>query len=349
MKLHCRSRSGAARACAPSAVTRGAALAADYPDRPIHWVVPYPPAAPPTSSRAMSRRRSRRYSANRSWSTIAPVPAASWRWTRSQRPIPDGYTLLVSDASLATAPSLYKQLPFDPVKDLQPSRCSRPFRISSWSIPRSQANSLGELIALSKKTPASSISDRAAIGSPLHLAGEALRLETGISWTHVPYKGAGPAIVAAISNEVQVATPSLPAALAVRAGGKLRALAVMSPKRLAALPDVPTVAELGFPKATVQGWVGLHAPAGTPPAVLSTFEAAVTKALQVPNCAPSGRAGRRRRSAVQRRLCAVCFGRSSPALEAGRASRRYSAAIAHVQYARSRRNERCGYRRRLMQ
>jgi tripartite-type tricarboxylate transporter receptor subunit TctC len=88
--------------------------------------------------------------------------------------------------------------------------------------------------------------------------------------------------LASITNEVQVATPSLPAALPQVQAGKLRALAVMSPRRLAALPDVPTAAELGFPKATVQGWVGLHAPAGTPPTILSAIEAAIAKALENP-------------------------------------------------------------------
>ena len=104
-----------------------------------------------------------------------------------------------------------------------------------------------------------------------------------IAWTHIPYKGAGPAILAVTSNEVQIATPSLPAALSLVQAGKLRALAVMSPRRLAVLPEVPTVAELGYPKATVLGWVGLHAPVGTPPEVVGTLEAAVSKALQSPD------------------------------------------------------------------
>jgi tripartite-type tricarboxylate transporter receptor subunit TctC len=195
---------------------------------------------------------------------------------------PDGYTLLVSDASLATAPSLYAQLPFDSAKDLAPIAMFATVPHIVVTSPEVQATSLGELIALAKKDPGRLNFGSGGIGSPLHLAGEALRLETGIPWTHIPYRGAGPAILASITNEVQMATPSLPAALPQVQAGKLRALAVMSPKRLSALPDVQTVAELGFPKATVQGWVGLHAPAGTPPAILSAIEAAVAKALQNP-------------------------------------------------------------------
>jgi tripartite-type tricarboxylate transporter receptor subunit TctC len=193
---------------------------------------------------------------------------------------PDGYTLLVSDASLATAPSLYRQLQFDPVKDLQAvARFATVPHIVVVN-PGVKAATLAELIALSKQSPGTLNFGSGGVGSPLHLAGEALRIETGIAWTHVPYKGAAPAVLGVLSNEVQIATPSLPAALALVQGNKLRALAVMSAQRLPTLPNVPTAAELGYPKATVLGWVGLHAPAGTPPAILSTLEAAVAKALQ---------------------------------------------------------------------
>ena len=137
--------------------------------------------------------------------------------------------LLVSDASLATAPSLYKQLPFDPAKDLLAvARFATVPHIVVVN-PDLQAKSLADLIALSKQAPGTLNFGSGGVGSPLHLAGEALRIETGIAWTHVPYKGAAPAILAVISNEVQIATPSLPAALAFVQAGKLRALAVMSP------------------------------------------------------------------------------------------------------------------------
>jgi tripartite-type tricarboxylate transporter receptor subunit TctC len=260
----------------------GTALAADYPDRPIHWVVPY--AAGGTTD-VIARHVAQAISQMVGWTIVIDNRAGAGgriAMNAVAKAEPDGYMLLVSDASLATAPSLYAQLPFDTAKDLAPIAMFATVPHIVVVSPELKAGSLSELIALAKKDPGKFNFGSGGVGSPLHLAGEALRVETGIPWTHVPYRGAGPAIIASIANEVQVATPSLPAALSQVQAGKLRALAAMSPTRLAVLPDVPTVAEAGFPKATVQGWVGLHAPAATPPAILSAIEAATTKALQSP-------------------------------------------------------------------
>jgi tripartite-type tricarboxylate transporter receptor subunit TctC len=256
------------------------ALGAEYPDRPIHWIVPYPPGG---TTDVLARNVAQAVSQVLGQSIVIDNRGGAGgqiAMNAVAKAAPDGYTLLVSDASLATAPSLYKQLQFDPVKDLQAvARFATVPHIVVVN-PGVEAASLAELIAFSKQSPGALNFGSGGVGSPLHLAGEALRIETGITWTHVPYKGAGPAVVAVLSNEVQVATPSLPAALALVQANKLRALAVMSARRLPALPDVPTAAESGYPKATVLGWVGLHAPAGTPPAILSTLEAAVGKALE---------------------------------------------------------------------
>jgi tripartite-type tricarboxylate transporter receptor subunit TctC len=261
----------------------GSALAASYPDRPIRWVVPYPPGG---TTDVIARHVAQAISQAHGHTIVVDNRAGAGgqiAMNAVAKAAPDGYTLLVSDASLATAPSLYKQLPFDPIKDLQAVALFATVPHIVVVNPAVPAGSLAELIALSKKAAGELNFGSGGVGSPLHLAGEALRLETGIAWTHIPYKGANPAILAVMSNEVQVATPSLPAALSLVQAGKLRALAVMSLQRLAVLPEVPSVAELGYPKTTVSGWVGLHAPVGMPTEVLSTLEAAVTKALQSPD------------------------------------------------------------------
>jgi tripartite-type tricarboxylate transporter receptor subunit TctC len=258
------------------------ALAAGYPDRPVRWVVPYPPGG---TTDVIARNVEQIISQADGHTIVVDNRAGAGgqiAMNAVAKALPDGYTLLVSDASLATAPSLYKQLPFDPIKDLQAVALFATVPHIVVVNPSVPAKSLAELIALSKQAPGTLNFGSGGVGSPLHLAGEALRVETGIPWTHIPYKGAGPAILAATSNEVQIATPSLPAALSLVQAGKLRALAVMSPQRLASLPDVPTVTELGYPKATTLGWVGLHAPVGTPKEVVSTLEAAASKALQNP-------------------------------------------------------------------
>jgi tripartite-type tricarboxylate transporter receptor subunit TctC len=264
--------------CLPCA----AALAADYPDRPIHWVVPYPPGG---TTDVLARDVAQALSQLLGQPIVIDNRGGAGgqiAMNAVAKASADGYTLLVSDASLATAPSLYKQLPFDTVKDLQAiARFATVPHIVAVN-PALSANTLGALIVLSRQAPGTLNFGSGGVGSPLHLAGEALRIETGLSWTHISYKGAAPAILAVISNEVQVATPSLPAALAFVQAGKLRALAAMSAHRLAVLPEVQAIAELGYPKATVVGWVGLHAPAGTPPEVAKTLEAAATKALQNP-------------------------------------------------------------------
>jgi tripartite-type tricarboxylate transporter receptor subunit TctC len=192
----------------------------------------------------------------------------------------DGYTLLVSDASLATAQSLYKTLPFNPQADL--SAVSLFVTVPHIVVvnPTLKVSSLSELIKLNKQQSEKLVFSSGGLGSPLHLAGESLKLATGLNWLHVPYKGAGPAIFAVVSNEAQIATPSLPAVLSQIQGQKLEALVIMADKRSPALPMVPTVVEAGYPRATAIGWVGLHAPAGTDIQILNQLVGAAKQAFK---------------------------------------------------------------------
>jgi tripartite-type tricarboxylate transporter receptor subunit TctC len=257
-------------------------FAASYPDRPMKWIIPYPPGG---TTDVIARNIAQNMSEQLGQPiVIENKPGAGGQIAMNYvaKAPADGYTLLVSDASLATVQSLYKSLPFNPQADLAAVSLFVTVPHIVVVNPALKVSSLNELIRLNKQQAEKMVFSSGGLGSPLHLAGESLKLATGLDWLHVPYKGAGPAIFAVVSNEAQIATPSLPAVLAQIQGKKLDALAIMGDKRSPALPNVPTVLELGYPKATAIGWVGLHAPAGVDAEVLSKLAVVTKRSLKNP-------------------------------------------------------------------
>ena len=264
------------------AVASSGASAQDYPNRPVRWVVNYPPGG---TTDVVARGVAQGVEQSLGVTIIVENRAGAGGRIGMDvvaKAAPDGYTFLVSDASIATAPSLYRSMPFDPVKDLQPVALFVTVPHVIVANPALPVRTVADLVALAKKDPGRLNFSSGGLGSPLHLAGEVFRAATGVTWTHVPYKGASPAILAAVSGEADLAAPSAPAVLAQIDGNRLRALAVTSNKRLPRLADVPTMAELGHADASVFGWVGLHAPAGTPSAVVERMQKAVMQALKAP-------------------------------------------------------------------
>ena len=254
-------------------------VAQTYPDKPIKWIVPYPPGGTTdVVARSIAQAMGERLGAaivieNKGGAAgVIGMQAVA-------KAAPDGYTFLVSDASLATAPSLNKQLSFDPLKDLQAVFLFVTVPHVVLVSPTSGLETLDDLLARAKQQPQALNFASGGIGSPLHLAGEALRTSTASQWVHVPYKGGGPAIVAVMSGDAQLVTPSLPSVMGHIQSGKLKALAVTSTVRLNSLPSIPSVAELGYPGAASIGWIGLHAPAGLPNVILEKTEAAARIAL----------------------------------------------------------------------
>ena len=254
-------------------------VAQTYPDKLIKWIVPYPPGGTTdVVARSIAQAMGERLGAaivieNKGGAAgVIGMQAVA-------KAAPDGYTFLVSDASLATAPSLNKQLSFDPFKDLQAVFLFVTVPHVVLVSPTSGLETLGDLLARAKQQPQALNFASGGIGSPLHLAGEALRTSTASHWVHVPYKGGGPAIVAVMSGDAQLVTPSLPSVMGHIQSGKLKALAVTSTVRLNSLPSIPSVAELGYPGAASSGWIGLHAPAGLPNVIVEKTEAAARIAL----------------------------------------------------------------------
>lgn len=248
--------------------------------RPMRWVVPWPPGG---STDVMARLLANAVAPELDQAIVIENRSGVGGLLGTEyvaKADPDGLTVLVSDGTLATAPSLHRSLRFDPQKDLQAVVLFVALPHVIAVRPDFPATTLAEFIAEAKRRGTALNFGSGGIGSPLHLCGELFRSTAGIEWTHVPYRGAGPTVTALLSGEVQVATPSLPSVVGHIREGRLRGLAVTGSQRAPLLPDVPTVAEAGLPGAEMAGWVGLHVPSGTPAEDASRLQAASLKAIE---------------------------------------------------------------------
>ncbi len=195
---------------------------------------------------------------------------------------PDGYTLLVATTTgQAIAPHLMK-LSFDPLKDLTPVALVMVVPNVLIVGPAVTAKDVKELVAQMKARPGTFNYASSGSGSTQHLAGEAFKKLAGVQMTHIPYKGSSQAHLDLISGNAQIMFDTTSSAIGQIKGGKVRALAVTSPKRSPELPDVPTLAEAGFPGLEMTTWYGVFAPAGTPKDVIAKLNAEIMKALQTP-------------------------------------------------------------------
>jgi len=237
----------------------------DYPNKPLRLIVPFPPGgSTDIIGRIVAQRLSEKLGQqivvdNRGGAggTIGTDAAA--------KASPDGYTLAVGTTSThAVAPGAYSKLGYDPIKDFAPVSlvAVTPYLlVVNAQVP---AKSLKEFVTLAKSQPGKLNYASAGAGSTTHLAMEMLKDVAAINVVHIPYKGNGPAEIAVLANEVQAIFGSMPALLQQVKANKLRPLAVGTARRSPAVPDVPTVAELGYPGFEAALWLGIVAPAGTP-------------------------------------------------------------------------------------
>jgi tripartite-type tricarboxylate transporter receptor subunit TctC len=198
---------------------------------------------------------------------------------------PDGYTMLNVSFSFAVNPAIRKQMPFDVVKDFAPvtdvALGTGYLMLANTKLP---AQTVKELIALAKQQPGKIRYSSAGVANGQHLAGELFAARAGIDLLHVPYKGGGPAVIAVIGGEVQLHFPAPAVGIPHVKAGRLRGLGFTGNKRLASLPDVPTIAEAALPGFVADaGWHGVFAPAKTPPAVVKKVQEAISRALQAPH------------------------------------------------------------------
>jgi tripartite-type tricarboxylate transporter receptor subunit TctC len=198
---------------------------------------------------------------------------------------PDGYTLLSATPQVAIAQSMYKRATVDPRKALAPIALVGMIPNVLVVGPRTPAKSVAELVALARKDPGRLNYSSTGAGTSVHLAAELFKYQAGVNIVHVPYRGAAAAMTALIAGDVDMLVDSLPPSLPHIRAGKVRALAVTSAARAPQLPDVPTMAEAGFPGFEVSAWSGVVTAAETPPAIIARLEAEIRRALDNPQTA----------------------------------------------------------------
>lgn len=240
-----------------------------YPHKPIRIIVPFPPGGPSDmQARLVGAKLTEAWGQatvidNRGGANgIIGIELAA-------KADPDGHTLILVSAGIAVQPSLYPQLPYDPVRDFAPIAriTSGPgIMVVNPSLP---VRSVPELIAYARARPGKVFYGSAGNGAPSHLAVELLKVMTQVDIVHVPYKGMAPAITDVIAGQLQLSIPTMPAGLPLARAGKLRALAVTGAQRSPAAPELPTVAEAGVPGYQASNWYGIAAPAKTPRAIIA--------------------------------------------------------------------------------
>lgn len=257
--------------------------AADYPSRPIHYIVPYPPGAfNDTLGRVISQKLQEAWGV----SVVVENRAGGGTLIGSEavaKAPPDGYTLLGVAFPFGANPSIYKKLPYDTLKDFRPVIFAGRTPNLLVVRPEIPATTVKELIALVKADPAKYSYGSAGIGSSNHLSMELFKSMAQIKIVHVPYKGSAPMVNDLIGGHIDMAFDNTPNVLPQVVAGKLRAIAVSSTARSPLAPDVPTVAEAGLPGYEVNVWFGVVAPAGVPDAIAEKLNKQINAILMLPD------------------------------------------------------------------
>jgi len=261
----------------------GPAAAQDWPSKPIKFVVPF---AAGGATDVLTRLLCEQLGAELKVPCVVENKGGAGGNVGGQAVAtapPDGYTFLVSAPGvLAYNKILYREMPFDPDKDLDPI-CLYAFQPNVLVVnPALPVKSVKELIEYAKANPRKLNYASGGVGSTSHVAGELFKTMAGLEWQHVPYRGTGPSLVDLLAGQVQLTIDNLPAILPQIKSGGVRALAISTAERWPALPDLPTIAEAGLPGYAAISWQMIAAPAGTPRPIIDRLSAAVTKASADP-------------------------------------------------------------------
>jgi tripartite-type tricarboxylate transporter receptor subunit TctC len=260
----------------------GGARAQTYPTKPVRLILPFPPGAPSDLvGRTIGQKIGEQMGQNFLPDNRTGAGGTVGLSLVAKAP-PDGYTLLVSSPTMALSPLLYSNLSYDPIRDFAPVARLASIENVMLVHPSVPAKTLKDFITLARSRPGKLNYGSGGPGTTNHLANELLRSLEKLNMVHVPYKGATLATVALMGGEVDEVIVSVASVLPLIKAGKVRALAVLSEKRVATLPDVPTSKEAGFPNFQMSIWYGMFAPAGTPRDIVTRLHREVAKAMDDP-------------------------------------------------------------------
>lgn len=256
---------------------------AQYPAKPIHLIIPYPPGG---ATDIIGRALAQKLGDALGQPVVVDNRAGAGAGIGADfvaKAAPDGYTLLIGTTGSHTInPAIYSKLPYDPVRDFAPVTLLATYCNVLVVAPDLPVQNLKQLIELAKAKPGTVTFGSAGNGSSNHLSGELLASMAGVRMQHVPYKGSAPALIDVMAGQTNFMFDILSTSLPQIKAGKVRALAWTGPTRSSLIPEVPTVAESGLPGYEVVGWFGLFAPAGTPRDIVNRLNAETAKILKLP-------------------------------------------------------------------
>jgi tripartite-type tricarboxylate transporter receptor subunit TctC len=255
---------------------------AQYPNKPIRFILPFPGGATDFLGRVVGQRLAEALGQpvvidNR------PGAGGNLGIEIAARSAPDGYTLVLVAPNITISPSLYRKLNYDPVRDFAPVTPVATVTMVIITHPALPAQTLKEFIALAKSKPGQLNYGSGGSGTSLHLAGELFKITAGVDLVHVPYKGASVAMNDVIGGRLDSLFIGIPAPAPHIKAGRLRGLAVLAPQRSPVLPEVPTATEAGLPGFEVTTWYGVLAPAGTPKDIVARLNREIVKIMNTPD------------------------------------------------------------------
>ncbi|CAM5778008.1 Bug family tripartite tricarboxylate transporter substrate binding protein [Rhizobacter fulvus] len=269
-----------AMALLPLAAT--AQSANDYPNKPIRFIAPIPAGG---STDVLTRDIARRLQERWGQPTVVenkPGSTGSIGAALVARAPADGYTLLLVNSGHVINEFVYAKLPYDPIKDFVPVVHAASIAMGLFVHPSVPAKNLPEFLALARSKPGALSFATSGNGGAGHLGGESIKAATGIDMVHVPYRGSAPALADVVAGQVPVSIADVPLARPHVRSGALRPIALAAAQRSAALPDMPTFAELGVPNLDFSVWVGFLAPAGTPKAIVDKLNREIVSIVREP-------------------------------------------------------------------